>query len=63
MTAAVRAVTAGLLAAYERAESVRVEAAEAERCAYQQWQDAYGRHENARDHANRAWRRWLAALA
>jgi hypothetical protein len=48
-----------LRAAYELAEQGRQEA-EAERRAYQLWQDAYGAHEVARDEARAAHRALLA---
>ena len=48
--------------AYERADGRWHEAADAERRAYQAWQDAYGAHEVARDEATAAWRAYLAAL-
>jgi len=49
-----------LRAAYELAEQCREEAAEAERRAYQVWQDAYGAHEVARDEVKAAHRALLA---
>jgi hypothetical protein len=49
-----------LRAAYELTEQRRQEAAEAERRAYEAWQDAYGAHEVARDEAKAAHRAYLA---
>jgi thiaminase len=50
-----------LHAAYELAEQLREEAAEAERRAYEAWQDAYGAHEVARDEVRAARRAYLGA--
>jgi hypothetical protein len=61
MTTATRPDVAQLEATSERAEQARVEAAEAERAAYQQWQDAYGAYEVACDDAKAAWRAWVEA--
>lgn len=63
MTTATRPDVAQLEAMSERAEQARVEAAEAERAAYQQWQDAYGAYEIACDDAKAAWTAWVEATA
>lgn len=49
MTTATRPDVTQLEATSERAEQARMEAAEAERAAYQQWQHAYGAYEVACD--------------
>jgi hypothetical protein len=51
-----------LEATFERAERLREEAAEAERAAYLQWQEAYGAYEVARDDASAAWAAWVEAI-
>lgn len=48
-----------LRAAYELAELCREEAAEAERRAYEAWQNAYGAHEVAQDEAMTAHRAYF----
>ena len=52
-----------LAAVVDRLEQARVEAAEAERVAFDRWQDAYGAYEVARDEAAAAWSAWTRAVA
>ena len=52
-----------LEATVDRLEQARVEAAEAERVAFDRWQDAYGAFEVARDEAAAAWSAWTRAVA
>jgi hypothetical protein len=53
---------AQLEATFERAERVRVEAAEVERVAYLRWQEVYGAYEIARDEASAALTAWVEAV-
>jgi len=62
MTTATRADLAELEAAFDRAERVRLEAAESERAAYQRWQDCYGAYELAGAEASKAWHAWAEAV-
>jgi hypothetical protein len=62
MTTATRADLVELEAAFDRAERVRLEAAEAERAAYQRWQDCYGAYEVASGDASKAWHAWAGAV-
>ncbi len=62
MTTAIRTDLVELEAAFDRAEQAQQEAAEAERAAYQHWQDTYGAYEVARDDASAAWRAWAQAI-
>jgi hypothetical protein len=62
MTAATRTDLAVLEAAFDRAELARLEAAEAERAAYQRWQDSYAAHELASGDASAAWRAWARGI-
>lgn len=48
---------------HERAERLREEAADTERAAYLQWQEAYGAYEVASDEASAAWTAWVEAIA
>ena len=52
-----------LEAVVDRLEQARLEAAEAERVAFDRWQDAYGAYEAARDKAAAAWSAWTRAVA
>jgi hypothetical protein len=52
-----------LQAAYERAEQLCDEAAEAERVAFDKWQVALGAYEVARDESDQAWQAYSAAVA
>ena len=63
MTAATSTDLAQLEAVFDRAELARQEAAEAERVAYERWQDAYAAYEVARDDASRAWNAWARSIA
>ena len=47
---------------HERAEQAREQAAEAERAAFVQWQEAYGAYEVARDEASASWTAWVEAM-
>lgn len=49
--------------AYESAEVAFDEAAAAERAQYDRWQESFGASEVAKDEADRAWRRYRAAVA
>ena len=49
--------------AYESAELAFSEAVEAEQAQYVRWQESFGASEVARDEADRAWRRYRAAVA
>lgn len=51
-----------LQVAYERAEVVCDEAAEAEQAAFARWQELLGAYEVARDESDRAWRAYSAAV-
>ncbi len=51
-----------LQAAYERAEELTDETAEAERMAFERWEQARGAYEVARDESDQAWRAYMAAL-
>jgi hypothetical protein len=62
MTTATRLDVARLEAVFDRAEQVRQEAAEAERAAYERWQEAFGAYEVARDDASAAWSAWAGAI-
>jgi hypothetical protein len=62
MTAATRLDLAGLEAVFDRAERARQEAAEAERAAYERWQEAFGAYEVARDDASAAWSAWAGSI-
>lgn len=53
----------GLQAAWDRLETARSDAAEAERAAFERWQDAYGAYEVIRDEASAAWQAWSEAIA
>jgi hypothetical protein len=53
----------GLGQAFDRAELARQEAAQAERAAFDRWQDAYAAYETARDDASAAWSRWAEGIA
>jgi hypothetical protein len=48
--------------AYERAEELTDEAAEAERKAFERWEQARGAYEVARDESDAAWREYAAAV-
>ena len=63
MTAATRIDLAQLEAGFDRAELARQESAEAERAAYERWQEAYGAYEVARDDASQAWNAWAQSIA
>lgn len=66
MTAAVTAVRVDVDAAaraYESAELAFNESIETERTQYDRWQESFGASEVARDEADRAWRRYRAAVA
>jgi hypothetical protein len=66
MTAAVTAVRVDVEAAaraYEAAELAFNDAAEAERAQYERWQESFGASEVAKGEADRAWRRYRAAVA
>ncbi len=66
MTAAVTAVRVDVDAAaraYESAELAFNESIETERAQYDRWQESFGASEVARDEADRAWRRYRAAVA
>jgi hypothetical protein len=51
-----------LQAAYEHAEQLTDEAAEAERKAFERWQEAMGAYEVARDESDAAWHQYAAAV-
>jgi hypothetical protein len=51
-----------LQAAYERAEELTDEAAEAERKAFDCWEQARGAYEVVRDESDHAWRAYMAAV-
>ncbi len=51
------------LDAWERAEAERQRAAEAERSAYEAWQEAYAAYELLRDETDQAHRRYRALAA
>jgi hypothetical protein len=51
-----------LRAEYDDAELRCDEAAEAERAAFDRWQEAVGAYEVARDESGRAWRTYSAAV-
>jgi hypothetical protein len=51
-----------LQAAYERAELVCDEAAEAKRAAFRRWEEAMGAYEVARDESADAWRVYAEAV-
>jgi hypothetical protein len=63
MTTATRTDLAQLEAVFDRAEQMRQDAAEAERTAYQRWQDSYTAYEIARDDASTAWNAWARSVA
>ena len=63
MSAATRTDLVQLEAVFDRAELARQELAEAERAAFQRWQEAYGAYEVARDDATTAWQVWAGAIA
>ncbi|MDQ5856219.1 MAG: hypothetical protein M3302_07910 [Actinomycetota bacterium] len=52
-----------LEATYRRGEQLVRQAAEAERVAFVQWQEAYGAYEVACDEASVAWTAWIEAVA
>ncbi|HSV67105.1 MAG TPA: hypothetical protein VLJ59_14490 [Mycobacteriales bacterium] len=62
MAASTLTELAGCEATFNRAELGRREAAEAERAAYQRWQDAYAAYEIARDDAGAAWTAWAQGI-
>jgi hypothetical protein len=51
-----------LEATYQRGEQLVRQAAEAERVAFVQWQQAYGAYEAARDNASSVWTAWIKAI-
>ena len=51
-----------LEATYRRGEQLVRQAAETERVAFVQWQQAYGAYEVARDEASAAWMAWIQAV-
>lgn len=53
----------GLAVAYERAEVAWDEAAEAERAAFDRWQNALGAAEVCRSESDQAWRAYRGAVA
>jgi hypothetical protein len=56
------AAPAELLAVLERAERERLSAAEAERAAFEAWQESYGAYEVARDDATGAYHAYMEAI-
>lgn len=60
---AVRVDVEAAARAYEAAELAFDEAAAAERSQYDRWQESFGASEVAKDEADRAWRRYRAAVA
>jgi hypothetical protein len=62
MTTATRTDLALLQASFDGAELARRDAAEAERAAYQRWQDSYAAYELANDDATAAWHAWAAGI-
>jgi hypothetical protein len=62
MTAATWADVAVLESTFDRAEIARRDAAEAERAAYQRWQDCYAAYQLASDDASAVWRAWAAGI-
>ena len=52
-----------LEAVVDRLEQALSDSAEAERVAFDRWQDAYGAYEVARDEAAAAWSAWTRAVA
>jgi hypothetical protein len=51
-----------LEATYRRGEHLVRQAAEAERIAFVQWQQAYGAYELTRDKASAAWTAWIETV-
>jgi hypothetical protein len=51
-----------LQAEYERLEHATDEAAEAERVAFERWEEAHGAYEVARDESDTAWRAYATAV-
>ncbi len=62
MTTATRLDLVQLEAVFDRAEQARQEAAEAERAAYERWQDSYAAYQVASDEASAAWSAWDGAI-
>jgi hypothetical protein len=53
---------ARLQVAYDRAEQLCDEAAEAERAAFRRWEEAMGAYEVARDESSQAWQAYATAI-
>jgi hypothetical protein len=51
-----------LQVAYDRAEQLCDDAAEAERAAFRRWEEAMGAYEVARDESSQAWQAYATAI-